>query len=114
MSIKTESIFKKVKFLSGGNQQKVVISRNLVVNPDIVILNDPSFGVDINSKQEILRIVKRLTNEGKSIIFISSELEEFTLICDRVLIIKDGSLINEITRDNGVNITEEFLLTAIQ
>lgn len=114
LSIKTESILKKVKFLSGGNQQKVVISKNLAVKPDIVILNDPSFGVDIKSKQEILKIVSRLADEGKSVIFISSELEELTMICDRVLIIKNGSVINEFIRDEEVDLTEELLLNSIQ
>jgi len=114
LSIKTASIFKKVKYLSGGNQQKVVISKNLAVNPDIIILNDPSFGVDINSKQEILKIVSKLASEGKSIIFVSSELEELTFACDRVLIIKDGYIVNELIKNKEVNITEELILSAIQ
>ncbi len=114
LKIVTNSIFKKVKLLSGGNQQKVVIAKNLAAEPEIMILNDPNFGVDVGSKQEILQLVRRFADTGKCAIFISSEFEELTQVCDRVLILKNGSIINEVLRGSGPQITEEFLLHAIQ
>lgn len=114
LNIITNSIFKKVKLLSGGNQQKVVISKNLAAEPDIMILNDPNFGVDVGSKQEILQLVRRFADTGKCAILISSEFEELAQVCDRILVLKDGSIINEIIRGSGVEITEESLLHAVQ
>jgi ribose transport system ATP-binding protein len=114
LNIVTNSIFKKVKLLSGGNQQKVVIAKNLAADPDIMILNDPNFGVDVGSKQEILQLVRQFADEGNCAIFISSEFEEIAQVCDRVLILKDGSIINEYMRGSGPEITEESLLVAVQ
>jgi len=114
LNIVTDSIFKKVKFLSGGNQQKVVIAKNLAAEPDIMILNDPNFGVDVGSKQEILQLVRRFADAGKVAIFISSEFEEIAQVCDRVLILKDGIVINEYMREKGPEITEESLMHAVQ
>jgi ribose transport system ATP-binding protein len=114
LNIITNSIFKKVKLLSGGNQQKVVISKNLAADPDIMILNDPNFGVDVGSKQEILQLIRRFADSGKCAILISSEFEELAQVCDRILVLKDGSIINEIIRGSGVEITEESLLHAVQ
>jgi len=99
LNIVTTTIFKKVKFLSGGNQQKVVISKNLAADPDIMILNDPNFGVDIGSKQEIMQLIRKFGDSGKSAIFISSEFEELARVCDRVFVMKDGSIVNEFVRD---------------
>lgn len=114
LNIITDSIFKKVKFLSGGNQQKVVLAKNLVADPDIMMLNDPNFGVDVGAKQDILQLVRKFADTGKSAIFISSEFEEIAQICDRVLILKDGSIIDEFYRDKGKEITEQSLIKAIQ
>ena len=114
LNIVTDSIFKKVKLLSGGNQQKVVIAKNLAAEPDIMILNDPNFGVDVGSKQEILQLVRNFADAGKCAIFISSEFEEIAQVCDRVLILKDGTVINEYMRDKGPEITEESLMHAVQ
>jgi len=113
LNVVTDSIFKKVKFLSGGNQQKVVIAKNLAAEPDIMILNDPNFGVDVGAKQEILQLVRRFADTGKSAIFISSEFEEVGQVCDRVLVLKDGVIVDEIYRDKEP-ITEQSLLTAVQ
>lgn len=114
LNIVTDSIFKKVKLLSGGNQQKVVIAKNLAAEPDIMILNDPNFGVDVGSKQEILQLVRNFADTGKCAIFISSEFEEIAQVCDRVLILKEGTVINEYMRDKGPEITEESLMHAVQ
>ena len=114
LNIKTDSINKKVKLLSGGNQQKVVIAKNLLADPDIMILNDPNFGVDIESKQEILQLVRNFADSGKCAIFISSEFEEISQVCDRILILKDGSLVSEVKRDDDYEITEASLLRSVQ
>ena len=113
LKIKTNNINDKVKLLSGGNQQKVVIAKSLSLDPDIMLLNDPNFGVDIGSKQEILQLVRDFTDSGKCAVFISSEFEEVSQICDRILLIKDGSIINEIKRDDAFDITETFLLRCL-
>ena len=102
LNIVTDSIQKKVKLLSGGNQQKVVIAKNLAAEPDIMILNDPNFGVDVGSKQEILQLVRRFADGGKCAVFISSEFEEIAQVCDRVLILKDGVIIDEHIRGRGL------------
>ena len=115
LNIVTDSIFKKVKLLSGGNQQKVVIAKILAAEPDIMILNDPNFGVDVGSKQEIIKIIREFTEkEDRSAIFISSEFGELAQICDRVIIMKGGSIIDEVIREEGPPITEELLLHAVQ
>lgn len=113
LKIKTDSINKKVKLLSGGNQQKVVIAKSLLLGPDIMLLNDPNFGVDIGSKQEILQLVRDFADSGKCAVFISSEFEEVSQICDRILMIKDGSIMNEINRDDVFEITETSLLRCL-
>jgi len=114
LNIVTTTIFKKVKFLSGGNQQKVVISKNLAADPDIMILNDPNFGVDIGSKQEIMQLIRKFGDSGKSAIFISSEFEELARVCDRVFVMKGGSIVNEFVRDAGPELSEELLVHAAQ
>ncbi len=114
LSIKTRHINQKVRFLSGGNQQKVVIAKNLAFGPDILLLSDPNFGVDVGSKQEIVNIIRAFASEGKSCIFISSEFEEIATVCDRVLVIKDNVLRKELIRDRDHEFSEEMLLHAVQ
>jgi len=114
LSIATTSVFKKIKLLSGGNQQKVVIAKNLAANPDIMILNDPNFGVDIGSKQDILQLIRNFSDSGKTSIFISSEFEELARVCDRVIIMKDGSIVDELIRDENNKLTEIKIMHAAQ
>jgi ABC-type sugar transport system ATPase subunit len=82
-----------VETLSGGNQQKVILGRWLEVNPEILILDEPTRGLDVSAKAEIARIIARLAEAGTSIIFISSEIEEMTSLCDRYLVFKKGSIV---------------------
>ena len=114
MNIKTTGLGQTVKFLSGGNQQKVVIGKSLSSNPDLLLLNDPTFGIDLESKYEIMHTVREFANAGHTVIFISSELEQLAALCDRVLIIRRGRLAGEVDRARGDVITEESLLNAIQ
>ncbi len=113
LNIKTEGSNQIVKYLSGGNQQKVVVAKNIAGDSKILLLDDPTFGVDIQSKQEIMNIVLEYTSKGNGVIFISSELNELAKYCDRILILKKGEIIDELD-SKGKMITEEMLLRKIQ
>ncbi|MBO8161832.1 MAG: sugar ABC transporter ATP-binding protein [Thermosipho sp. (in: Bacteria)] len=89
-SIKVSSIKQKAKTLSGGNQQKVVLSKVLRKKPKIIFLVEPTRGIDVGAKVEVYNIVNRLANEGVGVVFISSELPEIVSLCDRVLVMHRG------------------------
>jgi putative multiple sugar transport system ATP-binding protein len=95
LNIKCSSIRQLALNLSGGNQQKVVLSKWLFANPDILILDEPTRGIDVGAKYEIYTIINRLASEGKGIIFISSELPEILGICDRIYVMRDGKIVGE-------------------
>lgn len=95
--------------LSGGNQQKVVIGKWLATEPDILILDEPTAGIDIGSKGEVLRLVRELAAEGKSIIFISSELTELLAVSDRIAVMSGGSIVEVIPRSELLQGTTEDL-----
>lgn len=114
LQIKTAGVGQVVKFLSGGNQQKVVIGRSLASKPSILFLDDPTIGIDIESKREILDTVRRFADAGNGVVFISSELEQLAALCDRVLILRKGQVAGEVIAGQAPVITEEFLLSAIQ
>jgi ribose transport system ATP-binding protein len=90
LQIKTASRDHAVSSLSGGNQQKVVIGKWLATDPDILVLDEPTAGIDIGSKSEIIRLVRDLAAQGKGIVMISSELSELLTACDRILVMADG------------------------
>ena len=90
LAIKTASRDHAVSTLSGGNQQKVVIGKWLTTDPEILILDEPTAGIDIGSKSEIIRLVRDLAQAGKGVIVISSELSELLAACDRILVMADG------------------------
>ena len=92
LGIMTSSTEKEVAKLSGGNQQKVVFSKCLFADADLLILDEPTRGVDVGAKSEIYKIVRQLSQAGKSIIFCSSELPEILNMCDRIFLLYDGSL----------------------
>jgi len=92
LSIKTPSSKTKIQTLSGGNQQKVIISRWLANDPDIFILDEPTRGIDVGAKYEIYTIIADLAKQGKSIIMISSELPELIGMSDRVLVMCNGKV----------------------
>ena len=106
LSVKTASLRRKITTLSGGNQQKVLIARVLSIQPDIIIMDEPTRGIDVGAKAEIFEILRKLREEeGKSIIIISSELEEIQAECDRILVMFRGKLQaelrdGEITKNN--------------
>jgi len=101
-----------VRLLSGGNQQKVVIAKWLGTDPDILILDEPTAGVDIGTKSEILDMIRELASAGKAVIVISSEYPELLAVSDRVLVLKDGSVIRDIPRSDIAD--EEYLQLAVQ
>lgn len=89
---------REVRLLSGGNQQKVVISKWMATNPKIVLMDEPTVGVDIGTKVEIMKLVRAIAAEGKSVILISSELPELLGVCDRILVIRKGEIAEELDR----------------
>ncbi|NLU32463.1 MAG: ATP-binding cassette domain-containing protein [Clostridiaceae bacterium] len=101
LDIKSSSILQKTGNLSGGNQQKVVLSRWIFSRPDVLILDEPTRGIDVGAKYEIYTIINQLADEGKSIIFISSELPEILGICDRIYVMNDGRIVGELTREEA-------------
>lgn len=109
LSIKTASRETLIKQLSGGNQQKVILARWLATNPDFLILDEPTRGIDIGTKTEIQKLVLKLAQEGKSIIFISSEIEEMMRTCSRMIVLRDGEKVGELTDE----LTQNRVMSAI-
>ena len=112
LSVKTDSIDKIINLLSGGNQQKIVISKWLRSDMKILLLDEPTAGVDIGAKKELIATVRKFTDEGNAAIFVSSELQEMLSICDRIYILKRGEIIQELKHDDIQS--EEVLQNAIQ
>ncbi len=110
LQIKTASRETLIKRLSGGNQQKVILARWLATDPDFLILDEPTRGIDIGTKTEIQKLVIKLAQEGKSIIFISSEIEEMLRTCNRMAVLRDGAKVGEI---DGEEMTQEGVMHAI-
>ncbi len=108
LSIKTPSSRTKIQTLSGGNQQKVIISRWLANNPDIFILDEPTRGIDVGAKYEIYSIIAELAKQGKSIIMISSELPELIGMSDRILVMCDGRVSGEVRKEEA---TQENIMS---
>ncbi len=110
MNIKSSSVNHIVANLSGGNQQKVLLSRWIFAEPDILILDEPTRGIDVGAKYEIYTIMNDLVSEGKSIILISSELPELLGMCDRIYILNEGEIIGEVDRSHA---TQEYIMGCI-
>lgn len=107
LSIKTDSVNKQVNTLSGGNQQKVVLSKWLNTTPEVLILDEPTRGVDVGAKYEIYTIINKLASEGKAIVVISSELPELLGVSDRIYTISDGRITGDVPREEA---TQERLM----
>jgi len=107
MNIKTPSILQKTGNLSGGNQQKVVLSKWILTDPDILMLDEPTRGIDVGAKYEIYTIIHRLASEGKGILLISSELPELLGMCDRVYVMSEGKITGVLNRNEA---TQENLM----
>jgi putative multiple sugar transport system ATP-binding protein len=110
LNIKTPGVFQKCINLSGGNQQKVVLSKWIFTDPDLLILDEPTRGIDVGAKYEIYTIMNRFVDEGKSVIFISSEMPELLGMCDRIYVMNEGRLVGEL---KGAEITQEAIMKSI-
>ncbi|WP_299817980.1 multiple monosaccharide ABC transporter ATP-binding protein [uncultured Jannaschia sp.] len=97
MNIRTPHVFQKVLNLSGGNQQKVVLSKWLFAGPDVLILDEPTRGIDVGAKFEIYTIINELSAEGKGVLMISSEMPELLGMCDRILVMNEGRFVGELS-----------------
>lgn len=100
-----------IRNLSGGNQQKVLLGRWLATQPDILILDEPTRGIDVGAKAEIQETVSKLAEDGVSVVFISSELDEVVRLCDRIVVLKDHEMIAEVV--NGPDVTAESIVAII-
>jgi simple sugar transport system ATP-binding protein len=109
LHIKTARTDTPIGTLSGGNQQKVVIGRWVYANSRVLLLDEPTRGVDVEAKAQIYAIIRQLAAEGRSIVFVSSEIEELPLVCDRVLVLRDGALHEEF---KSPNIDQDALMAA--
>ena len=109
LAIKTAGLDIPVGALSGGNQQKVVIAKWLMRKPRIILLNDPTRGIDVGTKQEIYQLLRRLADAGAAILFYSTDYDELIGCCDRVLVLYDGRIVREL---EGDRITEHALIAS--
>jgi ribose transport system ATP-binding protein len=107
LSIKTPSRKQIARFLSGGNQQKVVIGKWLAMEPKVLLLDEPTRGVDIGAKEEIYRLMDNLAKAGMAVVFVSSEMEEIIGVSDRVLVMHEGQIRGELSGDQ---VTEEAVM----
>jgi putative multiple sugar transport system ATP-binding protein len=101
MKIKTPSVEEGVAKLSGGNQQKVVLGKWMFTGPDVLILDEPTRGIDVGAKYEIYEIINRLADSGRGVLFISSELPELLGMCDRIYTLSEGVITAEVPRDQA-------------
>ena len=99
LSIRSQGPEQFVRYLSGGNQQKVVLGRWLAMDPSVLLLDEPTRGVDVGSKEEIYRLIEQLAARGVAVLFVSSEMEEILGLSDRVLVMHQGSITGELSRD---------------
>lgn len=106
-NIKTPSANQLVNYLSGGNQQKVVLAKVLLNDPDIIIFDEPTRGIDIGAKAEIYKMITTLAANGKAIIMVSSELPEILGLSDRVLVVRNGKIVRELA---GTDATQELIM----
>lgn len=108
MHTKTPSQNTKIRSLSGGNQQKVIIGRWLLTEPDVLLLDEPTRGIDVGAKYEIYQLILDLANKGKTVIMVSSEMPELLGVCDRIVVMSGGRVAGEV---DARNTTQEAIMT---
>jgi ribose transport system ATP-binding protein len=113
LDVKTSGQQQLIEYLSGGNQQKVVVGRSLARGPDVLLLDDPTAGIDIGSRRDLLGHVRRFADDGGAVVVVSSELEDLGHIADRVVILAHGAVSQVLSRDSGDILSEANLLVAI-
>ena len=109
-NIITPSIEQEVRYLSGGNQQKVILSKWMNINPSLLILDEPTRGIDVGAKSEVYAIMRRLANQGTAIIMISSELPEIIGMSESILVMHDGQIMGALSTEMATE--EDILLMA--
>ena len=110
LNIRSPNVFQKTVNLSGGNQQKVVISKWLFSDPQLLMLDEPTRGIDVGAKYEIYSIINQMVEEGKAVLMISSEMAELLGMCDRIYVMNEGRFVGEFT---GAEATQEKIMRAI-
>lgn len=110
LNTKCPSVMQNVENLSGGNQQKVLLGKWMFADPDIMILDEPTRGIDVGAKYEIYLIINRLVAEGKSVVLISSELTEILGMCDRIFVMHEGRMIAELPKEEA---NQEVIMSCI-
>ncbi|HKM07332.1 MAG TPA: ATP-binding cassette domain-containing protein, partial [Sphaerochaeta sp.] len=110
LSTKCSSVSQLVSNLSGGNQQKILLSKWMFADPDVLILDEPTRGIDVGAKYEIYCIINTLVAEGKSVLLISSEMPEILGMCDRIYVMNEGKIVGEFPRETA---SQEAIMFAI-
>ena len=108
MHTKTPSQETKIRSLSGGNQQKVIIGRWLLTDPEVLLLDEPTRGIDVGAKYEIYQLILDLANNGKTVVMVSSEMPELLGVCDRIVVMSGGRVAGEV---DARNTTQEAIMT---
>jgi methyl-galactoside transport system ATP-binding protein len=108
MRTKTPSQETKIRSLSGGNQQKVIIGRWLLTDPEVLLLDEPTRGIDVGAKYEIYQLILDLANKGKTVLMVSSEMPELLGVCDRIVVMSGGRVAGEV---DARNTTQEEIMT---
>ena len=108
MRTKTPSQKTQIRSLSGGNQQKVILARWLLTDPEVLLLDEPTRGIDVGAKYEIYQLILNLAKEGKTVIMVSSEMPELLGVCDRILVMSGGRLAGEV---DAKTTTQEEIMT---
>lgn len=110
MRTKTPTQETKIRSLSGGNQQKVILARWLLTHPEYLILDEPTRGIDVGTKVEIQKLVLKLASEGMSVTFISSETDEMLRTCSRLVVMRDRKVVGELS---GHELTQSSIMATI-
>ena len=110
LQVKCSSIEQNADSLSGGNQQKVLLSKWMFAEPEILLLDEPTRGIDVGAKYEIYKIINDLVTNGKSVLFISSEMPELLGMCDRIYVMSEGRMVAELPREEA---TQEAIMSSI-
>lgn len=114
LDVKCTGVEQEVRYLSGGNQQKVVFAKSLLTNPKVLLLDDPTVGIDVEAKAAIAQLIRQIADAGSAVLLVSSEMEDLERLCDRIFIMAGGELKKELSRRAGDPITESVLAEAVQ
>jgi ribose transport system ATP-binding protein len=96
LGVRTPSIHQSIYMLSGGNQQKCILARVLAADPDIIILDEPTRGIDVGARSEIYRLINSLCDEGKGVLMVTSDLPEAIGMSDRILVMRQGRIVADV------------------